>query len=203
MATPASIVRFAALSAYLTGAVVSAQDLSAERSGLVGSFGVAGGSAGVNCDPKCLGDRQTGPTFMIRGAASVAPQLTLGVEVNQFNQHVPAANNKGRWQLTWITLDALWYPRAEEDLYFKVAVGISTIHAHATFPTVGALNMNSSNLGVVFGVGRDFRLANSYAITLFGDYLTTALSTAFISSTDSGARIGADVLNVGLALTLF
>lgn len=191
--------------ALIVAPAAQAQDLSAERTGLAVSFGVAAGSAGLNCTPKCQGDRLSGPIWMVRGVANVSSQLAFGLEVNQFNQHAPAANNKGRWQLTWITFDALWYPQAEEDLYFKVGIGISTVHAHVTFPSVpaGALNLNSSNAGLAIGVGRDFRLSNSYAITAFGDYLATAKSTAFLSSTDSGARMGADVLNLGLALTLF
>lgn len=193
----------AALGAATPRAARAQEEYAAERSGLTASIGVAPGSSGISCSPRCQGDRLNGPVFQLRGAAHVAAQFTLALEGNFFRQSFPIANGTGRSDLRWVTLGALWYPRAEENVFVKVGVGIGTIRSHVTFPEVGALQMSANDIGTLIGVGRDFRFTESVALTLYADFLSVPRSTAFISRSDSGARIGADVLSVGLALTLY
>ncbi len=204
-----SLTRAAAvvvLTCFLAG-TAAAQDLSAERRGLVGSIGVSAGNAGLACVPRCSGDRRSGPGILLRGAANLSPMLTVGLEVDLFQQSVPTTSSQGsgsgRWQFAWTTLVAQWYPKAEEDFFIKAGAGVGVARAHATFPTVGSLNMNSTSLGMVVGIGRDFRFANGFALTAYADYMAMSRGTAYIANADSGAQLSADVINLGLALTIF
>jgi len=184
-------------------APLHAQDFSAERRGLAASFGVGATTAGVSCVPKCEADRRSGASFMFRGAANITPQITVAAEVNVFQRKVPISTGDGRWEFTWVTFGALWYPKAEEDIFLHAALGVAVMHVHATFPVVGPQNMNTSSLGLIVGVGRDFRIGNGYAITAYADYLSAARSTAFIANADSGARLSGDLVTAGLAITIF
>lgn len=203
--TTKQLAMVAALAMLAAGTTRSAQaqDYAAERSGLTASIGAGPGSSGISCSPRCQGDRLTGPVVQLRGAAHVAAQFTIALEGNFFRRSFPIASGTGRSDLRWVTLGALWYPRVEEDIYVKLGIGIGTIRSHVTFPEVGALQMSANDLGTLVGIGRDFRVTESLAVTLYADFLSVPRSTAFISRSDSGARIGADVLSIGLALTLY
>jgi hypothetical protein len=184
-------------------ALARAQDYAAARAGLAAAVGVGISSAGITCTPRCGGDRSTGPTYTIRGVANVNPQLAVVVEGNGFYHAVPRAEGAGRWQLTWVTLGAMWYPTEEGDAYLRVGFGAAITHAHATFPTVGALDLNTRDVGMVIGVGRDYRLTERYGFTLHADYMVTPQSVGYLYAVDSGAKVGADVINVGIAAIVF
>lgn len=189
--------------------VSDAQDFSAERRGLAASVGMGVSNAGLACKPRCQADRRTGPVFMARGTANVAAQFAVAGEVNAFRQSVPTLGGSGRWAFTWVTLTALWYPRSEQDVYFKLGAGVASVRADVSFaadatsPPRDVGNMKSNHLGLVVGIGRDFRLTDHIAITAYADFLTMTRATAYIASTDSGARFTADLVNLGLALTIF
>ncbi|HVZ49457.1 MAG TPA: hypothetical protein VG916_11780 [Gemmatimonadaceae bacterium] len=180
-----------------------AQDYVPTRNGMTATFGVGISSAGLNCTPACASDRRSGPTFQVRGAAAVAPQLTLAIEGNSFQQNTPTASGSASWRLLWVTIGALWYPREDEDFFVKIGVGGTILHANPVFDSVGAINLNTRDVGLVLGVGRDYRLSDSYGLTLYADFLTAPRSIAYLHNSDSGARLGADVLNVGLGFSVF
>lgn len=196
--------RLALMTALLVAAIrAEAQDYTAERNGMSATLGVGLSSAGLTCSPRCSGDRRTGPTFQLRGAAAVSPQFTLVVEGNTFQQSVETPSGPGNWRLTWVTIGFLWYPHEDEDLFLKVGVGGTVLHANATFDTVGALDLNTRDLGFVVGVGRDYRLSANYGFTLYADYSAAPRSVAYLHDVDSGARMGGDVLNLGLGFSVF
>ena len=193
---------FAALYAA-AGKSLGAQDFAAERRGLAASIGVGASNAGVLCVPKCQADRRSGVSFMLRGLANLTPQVAVAVEVNGFQRNIPIPTGEGRWEFTWVTFGGLWYPKAEEDVYLHAALGVATAHAHVTFPVVGPYSMTTSSVGLIVGVGRDFRFRDGYAITAYADYLSASRSTGFIANADSGARLSSDMVTAGLAITIF
>lgn len=140
---------------------------------------------------------------MLRGAANITPQVTVAFEVNGFQRKIPISTGEGRWEFIWVTFGALWYPKAEEDVFLHAGFGLATTHVHATFPVVGPLNMNTSSPGLIVGVGRDFRFGNGYAVTAYADYLSASRSAGLIADADSGAKLSADLVTAGLALTIF
>ncbi|MDA1081291.1 MAG: hypothetical protein O2973_06375 [Gemmatimonadetes bacterium] len=180
-----------------------AQGVYNERAGMTASIGVGAGTAGLSCVPKCKGDRLSGPVLLIRGAANVAPQLTIALEANLFNASFPIANGTGGWALSWVTLNAQWYPKAEENFFIKAGAGLGLVRAHATFPEVGALDMHANSVGLVVGIGRDFRLTSKMGVSIYADYMSTTRSVGLIAEADSGARLSADVISIGLAAFIF
>lgn len=205
MPTPRSLFLASALVAGVVTLPPSAgaQDYYAARSGLAAAVGVGASSAGITCSPRCNGDRSTGPTFTLRGVANVTPQLAVLVEANGFYQSVSREEGAGRWQLTWVTLGGMWYPTEEGDAYVRVGFGAAIAHVHATFPTVGALDLNTRDVGLIIGVGRDYRLSDNFGFTVHADYMMSPKSTGYLYAVDSGAKVGADVINLGIAAIVF
>ncbi|MDQ8165215.1 MAG: hypothetical protein P3A28_05590 [Gemmatimonadota bacterium] len=179
------------------------QDVDAGRQGLTSSFGVAASTAGVSCVPDCSASRTSGPSFLIRGGAHLASQFAIVAEANLFRQDITTPTGPGSWALSWYTLGMLLYPRPEEDVFLSIGVGMAVARMHVTFPDVGALKMNASNLGSTVGIGRDFRFRDSMAVTAYAQYLFSGRTQALIGRSNSGAKVSTDVLTAGLALTLF
>lgn len=198
-----------ALFALALGAVASAtplraQDQIPERSGLNVSVGGSLASAGVSCDPKCSSDRRSGPVWIVRGGAYVAPQLNLLLEGDFFHQNVETSNgSQGRWALSWYMIGLQWYPNVDEDVFIHLGVGLGVAHTHVTFPTVGTLDLTASDLGGTIGAGRDFHLTNNSALTLFANYNFISKTNAALGRSDSGAKLSADIVHAGLLITFF
>jgi hypothetical protein len=160
------------------------------------------GSAGVSCVPKCAGDRQTGPAFLVRGAGQLSDQFAITLEGTTFRQTVTSGDQKGHWTLNWYLLGAMWFPRADEEFYINGAIGLSTAVADISFPT-GLLPMNFSNLGATFGLGRDIRVRPEWAVTMYLQYHTNSRSQALIGRANSGARVSTDFVSAGMGITIF
>jgi hypothetical protein len=179
------------------------QDLEAERGGLTSSFGVALSSAGVSCVPDCSASRRTGPTFLVRGGAHLTPRFSIVLEGDMYRQGVETPTGPGTWAMSWYMLSMLLYPRAEQDVFLSLGAGLAVGRMHVTFPDVGALKLNTSNLGGAVGIGRDFRFRDKTAITAYAQYLFSGRTQALIGRSNSGAKVSTDILAAGLALTLF
>lgn len=179
------------------------QDFEAARQGLTSSFGVAASTAGVSCVPDCSASRTSGPSFLLRGGAHLTSRFSIVAEADLFRQGVSTPSGPGSWAMSWYMLGMLLYPRAEEDVFLSLGAGIAVSRMHVTFPDVGALKMNTSNIGSAVGIGRDFRFRDSMAITAYAQYLFSGRTTALIGRSNSGAKVSTDVLTAGLALTLF
>ena len=99
-------------------------------------------------------------------------------------------------------LSAAWYPNPDEDFFLKIALGVASLHVDVPFPRVGAIELTSSDFGATVGIGRDFRITERFAITAFGDILFTPRSSAVANGSNSGAKISADMVHAGLAITI-
>jgi hypothetical protein len=203
MPSPSKV--FGALAvAACASAPLRAQDLQPERSGLMAVVGAGIGSAGVSCDPRCSSDRRSGPIFVVRGGAYVSPSLTLDLETSLFRQNVENSDgSQGRWALSWYLVGLQWFPRAEDDFYVHVGVGLGAARANVSFPNIGTLDLNASDIGGVLGVGRELRLTNNVGATVFGEYLFMVKTGASLGRSDSGAKLSADILHAGIALLFF
>ncbi|MCC7194870.1 MAG: hypothetical protein IT356_04870 [Gemmatimonadaceae bacterium] len=179
------------------------QDYLDDRRGIAAAVGGGLSSAGLNCNPRCSGDRRAGPVFTARGIGYITPHLAVAVSADGYYQSVARAGGAGRWQMNWFTLGAMWYPREDGDVYFRAGMGAAIMHAHTTFPSVGALDLDTRHVGFVAGVGRDYRLWRGYGVTAFADYLFTPRSTGYLYGVESGAEVGADVLTIGIAAIVF
>lgn len=120
-----------------------------------------------------------------------------------YRQGVETPSGPGTWAMSWYMLGVLLYPRAEEDVFLSLGAGLAVGRMHVTFPDVGALKLNTSNLGAGVGIGRDFRFRDKTAITAYAQYLFSGRTQALIGRSNSGAKVSADIVAAGLALTLF
>lgn len=105
--------------------------------------------------------------------------------------------------MTWLMISAQWYPQEDGDVFAKVGFGSALVRANVTFPSVGALDLSTTNVGFTVGIGRDIRLTEHLGVTLTADYLTTPRSVAFLNGAEQNARVGADVLKIGLGVSVF
>jgi hypothetical protein len=170
---------------------------------MMATVGVALGTAGVSCIPKCSSDRQSGPVLLIRGGARLAPQLAVVLESDMYRRDFPNPNGTGRWSMSWYMIGGVWYPNSEEDFFVNVGVGLAVGRNDVEFPVVGPQPLNSSDLGLSIGIGRDFRFRENMAITAFAAYLNSGRSQALIGRANSGAKLGMDLIHAGLALSVF
>lgn len=81
-------LRLVAAAALCVGTAAGAQDYDAGRAGATATLSLGASSAGVNCTPRCGGDRNSGPTYSFRGMEALNPQFSLGVEADVFQQRV-------------------------------------------------------------------------------------------------------------------
>jgi hypothetical protein len=180
----------------------AAQDDPYERRRFTGALGLGVSSAGVSCAPECSLERQSGPALMARVGGHISPQFTLGLETTLYRADVKGMKPAGRWALSWLGLSAAWYPNPDEDFFLKIALGVASLHVDVPFPGVGAIELTSSDFGATIGIGRDFHVTERFAITAFGDILFTPRSSAVANGSNSGAKISADMVHAGLAITI-
>jgi len=202
-----SFAAFALLTVVTVATVVTAsaalaQDDMGDRRGFSGSLGFGVGSAGISCTPQCATDRQSGPAWTVRAGAHVASQLVVGLDATMFRTDIKSQTPVGKWTMTWLTLSGLWYPNSDDDFFLRLGVGVAAIRADIPFPKSGVVDLNSSDFGAVIGVGKDFRLSDLLAVTAFGNVLFTPSSAATANGSSSGAKVSADMVHVGLALTI-
>ena len=184
----------------LAGGVVRAQDVDdADRRGFSWSVGVGATTAGISCAPHCSAPRQSGPAISGWAGGHVSPQLALGIAGTSY-QSSSSSTAGNKWTLSWILLTSVWYPNADEDFFIKAGIGLAAVKAEVTFPTVGLLGLSTTDFGAQFGIGRDFRITDRLALSLFADYLVTPRSQAVIDGVNGGARASADLIQVGISL---
>ena len=186
----------------LTASTASAQVEVFERGGFSGALGIGVGSGGLSCAPACAGNRETALALLLRIGGHISPRLALGIETTLFRAAVSSTKPAGRRDLSWLTLAGAWYPSEGEDYFLKLGLGVGSIRADTEFPGVGPLELTASDFGASLGVGRDFRLSERFAVTAFGDILFTLRSQAALNNANSGAKVSADLVHVGLALTI-
>lgn len=191
------------LAVSIAAPYAGAQDYVPLRHGVMMTVGAGVSSAGLSCTPACSADRRAGPTYQGRLGVALSPQLSVGIEANSFQQNVPTASGPGSWRLLWATVVAQWYLHEEEDTFVKVGFGTISFNANPVFSSVGAVDLTTRDFGFVAGLGRDYRLGEHFGVTLYADYLTAARSAALAHGNDSGARLGGDLIVVGLGFSLF
>jgi hypothetical protein len=179
-----------------------AQALEGRRVGFTAAAGIGAGSAGISCKPQCAADRQSGPTGLVRIGGSVGAQFVLGGEISVFANRVRTAAGEGTWTLSWFTLTGLWYPNLDEDYFVKIGAGIATVRAETPIATSENDRLDTSDIGLVVGIGQDIRLTHRFSVTPYLDYLYSSRSNAVLNRTDSGVQLSGDVIYVGLAVTL-
>jgi hypothetical protein len=198
----AGIALLSGVLAVATASAAQAQDDNGDRRGFSGSVGFGVSSAGISCKPQCATDRQSGPAWTFRAGAHVASQLVIGLDATLFRADIKSQTPVGKWTMTWLTLSGIWYPNSDEDFFLKLGVGVAAIRVDVPFPKSGVIGLNSSDFGAVVGVGKDFRFTDMLAVTAFGNVLFTPSSAALSNGSSSGAKVSADMIHVGLAVTI-
>lgn len=183
-------------------AAAAAQEDQGGRRGFTGSIGLGISSAGISCAPQCNGDRQSGPALMARVGAHISSQFTLGLEVTKFSADIETMTPTGQWSMSWYTLSSAWYPSVDDDFFFKFGLGIAATRADLQFPRTSSVRLTASDLGAVVGIGKDFRFTDMLALTTFLDVLFTTRSQATTNGSSSGAKISADMIHLGAAISI-
>jgi len=184
------------------GRTLGAQALEGRRVGFTAAAGMGVGSAGISCTPQCAADRQSGPTGFVRVGGSVGGQFVLGGEISVFADRVRTGAGEGTWTFSWFTLTGLWYPNLDEDYFVKIGVGIASVRAETPIATTENDRLDTSDVGLVVGIGQDIRLTQHLSVTPYLDYLYSSRSNAVLNRTDAGVQLSGDVIYVGLAVTL-
>lgn len=180
----------------------AAQEEQGDRRRFVGSLGIGVSSAGISCAPQCNGDRQSGTAVLARIGGHISSQFTLGVEITHFSANIKTMTPAGQWSMTWYTLSSVWYPSADDDFFLKLGLGIAATRADLAFPKSSGVALTASDFGAVVGIGKDFRFTDMLAVTTFANVLFTTRSQATTNGSNSGAKISADMIHLGAAISI-
>ena len=195
------------LACSLVAVFVSAQPAFAqadagERHGFAGAFGVGISSAGISCAPQCTVDRQSGPSYMLRVGGHATEQFVIGLEATVFRADVKTMSPPGKWSLSFLSLVGLWYPTSDDDFFIKVGAGVATTKVDVSFKNVTSIQLTATDVGGKVGIGKDFRFADRLALTAFAEAMFTPRSQALSGGSNSGAKMSADLIHVGLAVAI-
>jgi opacity protein-like surface antigen len=183
------LLRTVMLSVLVTAAA-SAQDAPA-RKGFSASFGLGNGSAGADCD-FCSDDRENGFSGYLRLGGYLRPNLLLAGETNGWVHSEDGVDEN----LSFVTGVAQWYPAATNGFYLKGGLGLAMYRASDDVDDV-----SGNALAVNLGLGYDFRVARSFALTPYVNYLASTKGELSVNDVGTDLKVSANVLQIGLGFT--
>jgi hypothetical protein len=192
--------RAAARGAPLRGAAVIPQASEPRgHSGFHAAVGLGAGSVGVSCDD-CEDDREEGGVLMLRFGGALRPGLVLSGEATGWNRR---EQDDGGTTLdanaTWLLLSWQFYPDPAKGLYWKLGAGVSSIEVRVDPPGLGNATLRTSSLGLSIGGGYDIHIARGFSLTPYLDLMMGAESEAKVNGNETGEKLGANLIYLGLA----
>jgi hypothetical protein len=180
----------------LLAASAAAQSTPAEgRSGFHAAVGLGYGSVGVSCDG-CGTTRENNPAIMLRFGGAIRPSIVLSGEVTGWTKD----NSDGSTdQFSFVSFVTQWYPQPTNGFYVKGGIGGAALKSVGTDPTLGSVELSTTNLGLQGGVGYDLHLSPGFALTPYADFLYAVGADAKLNGGSTGLNVGANMIHVGLA----
>lgn len=172
-------------------ATLHAQKLEQTRSGFAIGFGIGIGNAGLDCDG-CTFDRETAASGYLRIGGYIQPNLLLAAETNGWTKEVDGADVT----ISFLSFVAQYYPKVEQGFYLKGGVGISAGKA-----TDGTDEITASGTGITLGVGYDWRVAKTFSLTPYANYLKSFGAGAKFNGFSLGTDLRMDMVQVGLGFS--
>lgn len=154
------------------------------RDGFTFSAGLGAGSAGLSCTT-CQTTRTNGLSGYLRLGGALSQSITLAVETSGW-QHSETNETD---TFSYLNGVILWYPNAMGGFYLKGGAGFSNIKFQGQGQLAGDA-FESTDLGLIGGVGYDIRVAPSFSLTPFLNMLTGFKSAAQTSITGNLVQIG-------------
>lgn len=169
------------------------------HSGFHAAVGLGAGSVGVSCDD-CEDDREEGGVLLLRFGGALRPGLVLSGEVTGWNRR---EESDGGTTLdanaNWFLVSWQFYPDPEKGLFWKVGAGVSSIDVRIDPPGLGVAQLRTSSLGLSIGAGYDIRVARGFGLTPYIDLMMGADSEAKVNGSETGEKLGANLVYLGLA----
>jgi hypothetical protein len=169
------------------------------HSGFHAAVGLGAGSVGVSCDD-CEDDREDGGVLMLRFGGALRPGLVLSGEATGWNRR---ERDDGGTTLdadaTWLLLSWQFYPDPAKGLFWKLGAGVSSVSVTVDPPGFGSAELRTSSLGLSIGGGYDIHVARGFSLTPFIDLMMGAESEAKVNGSETGEKLGANLIYLGLA----
>lgn len=169
---------------------VAAQE-ALPRQGFGISFGLGGGSAGMDCSG-CSSDRETGASGYLRLGGHVRPDLFVGFESNGF-----VASDDG-WDTTggFYSVALQWYPNVNKGFYLKGNLGMAAVVEEDDFD-----ELEVSSVGIGLGIGYDARVGKNFSLTPYANLIYTTKNDVKLNGSSLGVKAGFNLIQIGLGFT--
>jgi len=175
----------------LLPAAIDAQQVPQTRQGFGISFGVGGGSNGLECNG-CTSDRESGASGYLRVGGYVRPDLMVAGETNGWAKNVNGVDETANF----LSAVVQWYPNVETGLYLKGGAGFASSRADD-----GVDEFESTGLGINLGIGYDWRLTRGFSLTPYVNYLRSVGAEEHVNGVGTGDRLNVNVLQFGLGFS--
>jgi hypothetical protein len=179
-------------------AALAAQATHQQAGALTGSIGIGSGSAAFSCDV-CGSHRDVSVTVLGNIGARVRSNLVVVVEGSGWKSDYSASSGNGDASIIVADAALQWYPRAASGVFVKGGVGPAWVTDHVSIDALGETTVKSRSAALVVGAGWDVPITKLMAISPYAafDYLGRAKQS--VNGLRIGEKLGATVLQVGVA----
>jgi hypothetical protein len=178
---------------HLTAAVAAALLFSASplaAQGFWAGLGLGTGFQQVGCDI-CRGDKNGGWAARAALGGTLSSHLQIGAELHGWTDKTDDI----RFTSFSVMPALYWYPSTRVPYYILGGLGMVGFRASAEDES-----MSSTSMGLTVGLGYEFRVAGSYAITSFATYTGSFLANLKHDRTDI-ADAQLSLFQVGIGFT--
>lgn len=157
------------------------------------SFGLGGGSAGVDCS-SCSTERTSGFSGNFRIGGTLSQRLLLGFETNGWLHSESGVDET----LGFGSAVLAWYPSRTGAFFLKFGIGGMTYKA-----TDGVDDFTATAAAGSFGLGYDFRMGRNFSLTPYVNSLATSAATFKLNGTalPTSEDVKINLIQFGLAAT--
>jgi hypothetical protein len=162
------------------------------RQGFWYGFGFGVGKGQVHCSI-CADQSGTDLTASLRAGGTLSKSWLLGGEFDFWTNSQDLVTRRS-WSLSAV---GLWYPWPAGGAYAKGGIGITGYHASDSVDVITA-----SRLGLMLGVGYEWRIGKKYSLNPYFNYLYTLPGDLKFNEVviADDARISSLQLGVGLVI---
>jgi hypothetical protein len=179
----------------LSATHLAAQGKPQTREGFNISFGLGGGSAGLDCT-SCPSDRQSGGTMYLNIGGTVTPRLTVGGEINGWAQSSSEEDDL----ISSMMAVVHFYPVQTQGFFLSGGVGFTTLMIEGKGPFAGE-EIESTGAGVQLGAGYDWRVARNFSLTPYAQFVRSFGAEATENGIETNESLNPNFFQIGLGFT--